>query len=444
MSNSDDDDKRRVAGFPNQGQWSDPSHPPTPAREIAHTLQGIAVVQAPSGPHSRPVVGPGPETQIPLAQAVALIEEVPGRQFTSFLKLSLRRAFRLRIDPSEVLPSERLSLQAANPPITDPNLAAFLAWRRSVLFVVAVALIPLTLLGLLNSFHGDGIPLPIRMVRLGPALAEGLFCIICWRQLKRWAHWRIQRRRLFYGWLLFMISPFIVFVYPLRSVFEDMWQHKQSIVPSMIALGFQNGYKRSVLPYFFPMLAILQLAPKAISLMPGLVRSSMVIKLLFPGSSAPGWLIALAAPMYAIFAFTILVIPYQLTGSIWFILGIGGVVIGQIILARAGYALARPLSEEQTIRQIKRVRAWYITMMIMSGTLIIVAMGSVVNILGLKVSDVFLAVLKFETNVMILTMIGADLVVTNLDRARNYSEGYEPLEEVAEEKIAAFVGLDKE
>jgi hypothetical protein len=65
-------------------------------------------------------------------------------------------------------------------------------------------------------------------------------------------------------------------------------------------------------------------------------------------------------------------------------------------------------------------------------------------LLGLRFTDVFLAVLKFETNVLILTMIGADLVVTNLDRARNYTEGGEPLEEVAEEKIAAFVGLDKE
>ncbi len=398
-----------------------------------------------SGPHGAPHPGYAPTpSQLPLHQVAALIEEVPGRAFTSFLKLSLRRAFRLRIDPSEVLPAERLSLQAANPPITDPNLAAFLAWRRSVLFLVAVALVPLTIIGLINSLPGDSIPLPIRMVRLGPTLAEGLFCIICWRQLKRWAHWRIQRRRLFYGWLLFMVSPFIVFVYPLRSIFEEMWQHKQSIVPSLLVLGFQSGYKRSVLPYFFPMLAILQLAPKAISLMPGLVRSSMVIKLLFPGSSAPGWLIAIAAPMYAIFAFTILIIPYQLTGSIWFIIGILGVVFGQALLARAGYALARPLSEEQTILQIKRVRTWYVTVMFTSGVLIVIAMGTVVNLLGLRFTDVFLAVLKFETNVLILTMIGADLVVTNLDRARNYTEGGEPLEEVAEEKIAAFVGLDKE
>jgi hypothetical protein len=460
----------------------DPAEPATKAGDVFETLQGVPVVGGgavqtapalasqhslnslappPTAPAQRqqpaaPVVGPAnisapatpshitsSNTSVSLRAAVGFIEEVPGRAFTSFLKLSLRRAFRLRIDPSEVLPSEREALLAARPPITDPNLAAFLAWRRSVLFLVAVALIPLTVLGLIDSFRGTAVPLPIRMVRLGPAIAEGIFCVVCWRQLKRWANWRVQRRRLFYGWLLFMLAPFVVFIYPLRSVFEEMLQHKQSIIASMVALGFQGGYKKAVLPYFFPMLALIQLAPKAISLMPGLVRSSMVIKLLFPGSAAPGWLIALAAPMYAMFAYTILIIPYQLTGSIWFVIGILGIVTGQALLARAGYALARPLNEQQTIIQIKRVRTWYISVMIISGILIVVAMSSVVNILGLRISDVFLAVLKFETNVLILTMIGADLVVTNLDRARNYTEGGEPLEDQAEEKIAAFVGLDR-
>jgi hypothetical protein len=51
-------------------------------------------------------------------------------------------------------------------------------------------------------------------------------------------------------------------------------------------------------------------------------------------------------------------------------------------------------------------------------------------------------VLKFESNVLMLTMIGADLVVTNLDRARSYTAGADHVEEAAEQKIAAFVGLD--
>jgi hypothetical protein len=43
---------------------------------------------------------------------------------------------------------------------------------------------------------------------------------------------------------------------------------------------------------------------------------------------------------------------------------------------------------------------------------------------------------------MILTTIGADLVMTNLDRARGYTEGKEQLEAETEMKIASFVGLN--
>jgi hypothetical protein len=60
----------------------------------------------------------------------------------------------------------------------------------------------------------------------------------------------------------------------------------------------------------------------------------------------------------------------------------------------------------------------------------------------LKWADVVTAVLKFETNVLILTMIGADLVITNLDKARAATAGKSHVEEQAEVKIAAFVSLD--
>src|SRR5690606_21545711 len=149
--------------------------------------------------HGLGALGQGP-------QAGDSMEEVPGSQFVKFLKISLRRAFRLRIEPREVLPSERASLERAQPPILDASLQAFLAWRRSVLFLVAVALVPLSIIGVVDAMAGS-MPSAIRVVKLGPALAEALFCWLCWSQLKRWSHWRTQRRKLFLGWLLFLAMP---------------------------------------------------------------------------------------------------------------------------------------------------------------------------------------------------------------------------------------------
>jgi hypothetical protein len=412
------------------------------------TLKGV-VPRAPSGPphavgpHGSGPHGPGfphapPPPPPPPGPAPY---EVPGKTFKSFLKISAKRAFRLRIEPNEVLPSERAVLEHASPPVTDPNLQAFLAWRRSVLFLVAVALVPLTVFALIDvALLPDKIHPAILFVKAAPAAAEAVFLLICWSQLRRWANWRKQRRWLFWGWMLFLLIPFVVFVYPLRTVFEETARSLRT--ETMVALGFEGTYKRALAPFTFAMLAMLQLAPKAVSLMPGLIRSSLVIKLLFPGSSAPGWLIAMTAPLYALIAYTVLIVPYQFTGSGWFIAGVLGVVLGQAMLARAGFALARPLSEEEALVHIKRVRAWYMTVMVLSAGLIIVALATLVWKMNLQWTDVVTAVLKFEANVLMITLIGADLVVTNLDRARGYTAGRVHTEEATELKIAAFVGLD--
>jgi hypothetical protein len=364
-------------------------------------------------------------------------EEVPGAQFVEFLKISSRRAFRLRIEPSEVLPTERASLERASPPILDSNLQAFLAWRRSVLFLVAVALVPLSIIGIVDAMAGS-MPTPIRLVKLGPALTEGLFCWICWTQLKRWSHWREQRRLLFFGWILFMAMPFLVFLYPLRTVLLDTVGRPLDLSSS---LGVTGQYQRAVMPFVFAMVAMLQLAPKAISLMPGLIRASLVIKLLFPGSTGPGWLIVIGAPLYALLSYVILIVPYQFTGSGWFIFGVLGLIAGQILLARAGFSLAQPLTEAEALKRIKRVRTYYLAVMLLSAVLIIIALGSLVKQLNMRVTDIITAVMKFETNVLILTMIGADLVITNLDRARRHTVGRGHVEEESEVKLAAFVSL---
>ena len=381
----------------------------------------------------------------------AVLDEIPARSFVKFLKISAKRAFRLRIDPAEVLPAERYQLAHANPPIVDPNLQAFLAWRRSVLFLVTCALVPLTLVGAWNGLSGS-LPGPIRFVKLAPVVAEAIFLLVCWSQLKNWDHWRKQRRWLFWGWLVFLLTPFLVFIYPLRSILDDLPQTRAGVTAKVQAMrdmgiggAFAEGKRMKdqvLMPFAFSMIAMLQLAPKAISLMPGLVRASMVVKLLFPGSSAPGWLIAMAAPMYSLLAYVILIIPYQFTGDGRFITGILLVVVGQAVLARSGFRLARPLSEAEAVRYIKQVRLIYMLTLLLSAVLIVAALFSLVRTLDMRLSDVVLAVLKFESNVLMLTLIGADLVVTNLDRARTYTAGADHVEEDAELKIAAFVGLD--
>jgi hypothetical protein len=279
-------------------------------------------------------------------------------------------------------------------------------------------------------------------VKLLPTLAEVAFCLICWLSLRNWTQWRKQRRWLFIGWLLFMLTPFLVFVYPLKLAVMDAGRALTG--EQMRALGYDPVliYNRAIAPFAFAMIALLQLAPKVISLMPGLIRSSLVIKLLFPGSSAPGWLIVMVAPLYAMIFYAILIIPYQFSASGWFIFGLLLVIVAQGLITRSGFALAKPLTQAEAIKHITRVRKFYIFLLVTGLVSIVGGLGVLVDLLHMKWTTVVTTVLKFETNVMILTTIGADLVMTNLDRARGYTEGKEQIEEETELKIAAFVGLN--
>jgi hypothetical protein len=401
----------------------------TPAPQLPPAAQHIAVPNAPMLESE----------SSPIEKVAEVARELPGR-FTGFLKISAKRAFRLRIEPTEVLSDEREELERANPPVTETNLMAFLAWRRSVLFLVATILTILSIMGLIDVFIGKHVSSPVRFVKLLPTLAECVFCAICWLSLKYWTQWRKQRKWLLIGWLLFMLTPFVVFLYPLKAVV--MGTTKALSIQQMNELGWYGTYNKAIAPFAFAMIAMLQLAPKVISLMPGLIRSAMVTKLLFPGTSAPGWLIVFCAPLYAMIAYAILVIPYQFTGEPWFMFGVVMIMFAQLLVMRSGFHLARPLTEEETIKHLRIIRKFYLVLLIIAAISIIGGLGLLVKLLNMKWTSVVTTLLKFEANVMILTTIGTDLVITNLDRARHYTEGKEQIEAETEKKISEFVGLN--
>src|SRR5262245_48075081 len=104
-------------------------HPPS----ASSTQSGYPAADATQPPYPPPPPAPLPEARVESGSkpniVAQIITENPGSKFVSFLKISAKRAFRLRIEPTEVLPSEREALERAHPPIVDRNLQAFLAWR---------------------------------------------------------------------------------------------------------------------------------------------------------------------------------------------------------------------------------------------------------------------------------------------------------------------------
>ena len=368
-----------------------------------------------------------------------LVQSLTG----SFLLISLKRAFRLEIDPNEVLVSERKALAASAAHVTDPEHQAFLAWRRSVLLIVALAFIPLTVMRFGEAFDGPQVPTGARAALMMPAFAEALFCLVAFWQLGNWTRWASQRRILLIAWGIYFVAPFIVFLYAFRDAYDTTRELKAMASFGEMQLGTKRKHLHLAVGLVFGIKAMMALAPKAISLMPGVIRASIVSKLLFPGTSAPGFLLLLAAPLYALFAYVIILLPYQITGSVYFVIGVVGVMSAQIFIALSGRRLTMPLSRGEARTRIHRYWLAYIALLVLSAGTMVAGVFDFVRKLDFGFFTVGTTVLSFMANVLVLTLIGTDTIIANLHRLaerRKADEQHLHLREESEQKLRQFNG----
>jgi hypothetical protein len=87
---------------------------------------------------------------------------------------------------------------------------------------------------------------------------------------------------------------------------------------------------------------------------------------------------------------------------------------------------------------VRKARALYLLAMLAFGGCLVAALGQYVDRLG--VSSIVTTVLSYEANVLILTLIGSDLLITNLERARGLTSGTAHLADDTNRKLSSFVG----
>jgi hypothetical protein len=327
--------------------------------------------------------------------------------------------------------------------VRDPDQQAFLAWRRSVLLLVAMMFVPLTVFRFIEAFDGPPLPTMARIFTLLPALAEGAFCVIMFDQLKNWAQWKKQRRILFIAWAIYFVAPFIVYVYPFRSAFDEHLAGFSLPEIGGVKLQVSRSTVHMMVGLAAAVQAMLALGPKVISLMPGMIRASIVTKLLFPGTTAPGWLMMLAAPFYALFAYIIVLFPYQITGSWEFMVGNLGVLAAQVFIGVSGRRLTVPLSAIESHHRIHRSWLAYIGILVVSAGFMVYGLYDFVSELHLGTVRVVTGVLAFISNVLLDTLIGTDAIVSAMSYFRRRGDvdpRHEQLTQEAEAKLDVFTG----
>ncbi|HEU5061215.1 MAG TPA: hypothetical protein VFU21_32010 [Kofleriaceae bacterium] len=389
---------------PQQGQWPPQQQPYYPPQQPYGQPQ--QPYGQPQQPYYPPPHGQQPPYQPPQQQRPPTQPPAGGAS----LGTAISRAFRYRIDPSEVTDHERDKLHAAG--ITSPTVQAFLAWRRSLLLLAAIGILPVLGLRIYDTTKQEGNPGTLNALLAAQLVVDIIFALILWSQIGKWTSWRRQRRVIAFGWVLFFIMPFLIWLYPVRTIFDDALGQQGGLDPSAKAAATM------LFGIVASFAAMVELAPRAVALLPGILRGSITSKLLFPGASGPGWLVLLLAPIYAVIMYILLLIPYQVTASGFFVAAMVGFIGAQLWMGRMGYRLARPERMDEALALVKRIRGTYLLLNLFGITFALVGMYQLFDQLELPYVQMVKFFLNTVVSVLLLTLVATDLIVANLARGQ--------------------------
>jgi len=280
-----------------------------------------------------------------------------------------------------------------------------------------------------------------RAVWLLPAFTEGGFCLVAFWSLGRWTRWASQRRILFIAWLIYFVAPFVVYLYPFQEAFDTGKAAREAARIGALKFALTKKNIGIAIGTIYGIKAMLVLAPKVISLMPGLIRAAIVSKLQFPGIGGPGYLMLLAAPVYALFTYVIVLLPYQITASAYLVVGMVGLMGSQIFIAAAGLKLTRSLQRDIAVLRIGRYWLAYILLLVASAAIMVVGLFDFVKKFDYTAVSVASTVLSFLAHVLLMTLIGCDGIVAGMPRLvarREVSAEAAALRDESEDKLRRF------
>jgi len=407
---------------PQQGQWPQqppqqhPHYPPPqqqqpygyPPQQAPYQQPQYQQPQYPQPQHQQPQHQQPPYQQPPHQQPQRPPTQPPAGGAS--LGTAISRAFRYRIDPTEVTDHERDKLLAAG--ITSPTVQAFLAWRRSLLLLAAIGILPVLGLRIYDTTKQEGNPGTLNALLAAQLVVDIIFALILWSQIGKWTNWRRQRRVIAFGWVLYFIMPFLIWLYPVRTIFDDALGQQGALDPTATAAAHMLF---GVLASFA---AMVELAPRAVALLPGILRGSITAKLLFPGASGPGWLVLLLAPIYATIMYIVLLIPYQVTASGFFVAAMAGFIGAQLWMGRMGFKLARPERIDEALALVKRIRGTYLLLNLFGIVFAVVGVYQLFDQLDIPYVQMAKLFINVLVSVLLLTLVATDIIVANLARGQ--------------------------
>lgn len=366
------------------------------------------------------------------------------------IRLCLRRVARSDFQRERATDRERELLASSPEPITNELVQDFVAWRRSVLWVAAafIGLYAALTIASFQTFEqvaASGVayedyraqyenapewsrpgPLQSRSEWEGQlreqvrenfgaenadlingimvvfALAIVVAAVLTILAARQWKSVRASRRWSRAAWLVMFGVPFLVSFLPITAMMdfdqisEDLQEQEQM---------------RMLLGASFALGVFMTIAPKAIALFPGIIRSCISLKTLVPESATPGWIAALMAPLYAIFLLTLVSVMNQMQGDMLLIGGVLCFMAGPLIYVWKAEDVVRPHTPEETTTVLHGARK-QASLLTIAGVVLLGAY--VVELPNMTAVDALSFVAGVLGNVLLMTVVAADLIVALL------------------------------
>jgi len=360
--------------------------------------------------------------------------------------LCARRVVRSDFQTEHATDAEREALASAEHPINDPMVQDFVAWRRSLLWVSAVFIVLYAglqvvgyktfeeqmkpawdamfdaqagKLGEFANFRQDQMPgreafYKTQIKAFGEGNAEiidgvegimlasvvlAAVCVVI--AAKKWQSVSLSRKWSRIGWLIMFGVPMLVLMLPITSLMSfDHIQDKALREAQKMGMGT-----------VFALGAFITIAPKAIALFPGIIRSSMSLKTLIPESATPGWIAAIMAPFYAIFLVLIVSVINQIHGDLLLVGGLVCFMIGPLVYVWKGEDMVRPHTPQETTTIVAGVRK-QAALFTVIGTILLSIF--ILRLPMFSATDAIEFMAGVVGNVLLMTVVAADLILALL------------------------------
>jgi hypothetical protein len=307
----------------------------------------IATTQAAGGTVLRDQ-GANGGSQVAQAAVVALNY---GREMTLTWWGRVRKA--LAKHARDVIPTADEEDALARAGVHGAAVQKHFVWRRSLLWLVVVPSAFSALLVLIDVIfedYSDWTGFGITMNWLS-AVSMWAIPLTAFLGAKTWDRPRRSRQFLLVGFAVAFLGVLIWGIVPISWLFK-VEGSADEVAEQKVLIQAIGG-----LAIFFVLL------PVILSLLPGAIRACVRIKVLFPESIVPGWLLLTLTPMYALLLLTLFILVNQVSGNWLLILGMLAVVLAPAAYVVKTGLFIHPIATEEGTLQVERAQWWYVVIL---------------------------------------------------------------------------------